>query len=239
MSEKEKEAPKEEQKEETPEEVEVETPPEPVEVQGEEEADDNSSSQIDYKAIAEAERARVAKLEQLIAKNKVKAKEEDYDPEDTPLTRSEAQKLIEEGRALNQQIVQESMALELARKHSSSEEEAQAAFLMWKNRVKPTDNLEEDIKFAVGGLNRDRLISANSELRRALQSKGTRSSDAASTHRDAPELPEVKVSQVDAALWKSQGYKWNGSNKRYEKPLNNGKVTLCLDPQTKRTWVEE
>ena len=221
--------------EETTEETKVEPAPEPVEVPAEEKTEEKSSSQsIDYKAQMEAEKERADKLQQTIASHASKERrderEEEVPEEDKPPSRKEVEAMLSQGQAQNQRILQETMAIELARKLATSEEEAQATVTFWKSRVVPTDNLEEDIKSALAILNRDKLVSENSELRRSLGSKDTKSTDAGSSHRDEPEREIPKVPAEEAAAYRAQGFKWDGTKKLWTKPIKDGKDTLFINP---------
>lgn len=196
---------------------------------------------IDYEAEAKREKERADKAEATLAEKAFKSRKdkreepESDDEEDKPLSRRELLGVLEERDKHTTKIIQESTALEIARKHTSSEVEAQAALLFWKNRVVPTGNLEEDVKFAVGGLNHSRTIAQNEELKRALRSKETKSDNAAGDHRDAPQGSEPQSSSDISAI-KGAGFKWDGTARLYTKPLTGGKK-LMYDPKTKKRWV--
>lgn len=219
---------------------------EPVEEPKEEETEVPSKKEIDFKAMKEAEESRgkpdaeKARLAFLERERKRKEKEESFeeedDDEDKPLTRREMLVLLDERENRISKMTLETRALEIARANSSSEEEAQAAFTFWKTRVIPSGNLEDDVRFAVGGINHSKVISVNKELARALNSKENASKETASTFRDAPQGSEPKMSSIDAAGIKSAGYVWDGAKRLYKKPLGKGNSFLYYDPKSKKTW---
>lgn len=218
------------------EEVVIEEVAEPV-IPDETTATDPSEDQIDYKAVAETERKRREEAEQLIIKNKIKAKKpEETTDQDKPLTVKDLAEVETRIRTATTRELQEQRALEIARSNTSSEEEAQAAMVYWKNRVTPTDNLQEDVLFAIGGLNHKKITAKNAELSRALKNRGNASHDSAATMRDAPEGDEPKLSSPDVQAMKEAGMSWNGKDKMYEKKLPSGR-TLKYDPKSKKRFT--
>lgn len=197
--------------------------------------------QVDYKAVAEAETARREAAERLLAEDrynasKHKREEEEIIPDELPLTAKDLQELEARIVRRTQKETQEIQALAIARANTSSEEEAQAALLFWKNRIVPTGNLEDDVKFAIGGLNQKTILAKNNELARALKAKENVSSDTLSTQRDGLPTTEPKLSK-DSPL---RAYKYLGNN-IYSKKLANGK-TLFRNakpgPGQPKNWVE-
>lgn len=223
--------------------------PEPIEGSETEEAEEVEPSTPDYEAIAKAESERAEAAERAAAeeafkarearRNNGKSKEEadsetTDDDEDRPLTLREARQIISREAQTIQKTTQERAALEIARANTATEAEAQAAFLFYKNRVIPTGNLEEDILFAIGGLNRRRAAAKTKEVVRALRSKDTVARSSANVYREQPPIEEPKISAADAQGMKAQGMKWDGKKRLYVKPLGNGKKIFFYDPKTRK-----
>ncbi len=204
----------------------------------------NEPSKIDYEAIRLQEEERAKKSDPEIAKlaflkREEKRKQEEEQEEDKPLTRKELAEFFAQNNATTQKILTESQALAIARANTTSEAEAQAALTYWKNRIIPTGNIEEDVLFAIGGLNRNKLISQNKEIARALKAKDGISNNPASSHRDAPQGSEPKLSANDAVAIKSSGFVWDGKMRLYKKKLGGEKSNkyLYFDVKSKRTWA--
>ena len=81
------------------------------------------------------------------------------------------------------------------------------------------------------------MVSENSELKRAVSSKETKSNDAGSVHRDAPEREEVKLPAETAKAYRDSGYKWDGVRKLYTRPTKDGKNTLFIEPNSGKTGI--
>lgn len=204
--------------------------------------------QPDYEAIAKAEKDRADAAEKAMADlafktrdGKRKKKDEEGDEEeeddDKPLTRREAREFMTQQGAVIQKSAQESAALSIARANTSTEAEAQAAVLFYKTRVTPTGNLEDDVLFAIGGLNRKRTVAKTGELARALKSKDTALHGTATVHRETGPSNEPKMTPQDATAIKAAGMVWDGKQRLYKKPLGNGTKHLFFDPKTKKRWT--
>ena len=218
--------------------LEAETEEEKAEREAEE-----ARSKIDYEAIAKAETDRANAAEQAAAdiafklreaRRKPKDEEEEEDDEDKPLTRREFLELQSQERQTTKKELQETRALEIARTLTSSEAEARAAVLFWKTRVNPTGNLEDDVSFAVGGLNHKRVVAKNSELARALRGREGVLTDSLGIYRDAPEGTAPKMDAATTASYKRAGFIYDPKDKLWKKKLPNGKF-LIKDPRTKQT----
>lgn len=203
---------------------------------------EEATKEIDYKALAESERERREAAEKLLAEDRYKASErkrkEEEEPtdEDKPLTAKDLETILVRERQTTQKGFQESQALEIARANTSSEEEAQAAVVFYKNRVVPTGNLEDDIKFAIGGLNSKKIVAKNAELARALKSKDGVSKDSATTQQEGMPKAEPKL-PANSPL---KEYKYLG-NGVYSKKLTNGKTffrNANAKPGQPHSWVE-
>lgn len=228
--------------------------PEPIaETPAEEpEAPEVEPSQLDYKAIAEMEKKRADDAIQAAAdlafKLRKGKREEELDtvPENEPepdlakpVTALDVARMLDARDADREKTSQEAQALELARKNTTSEDEAQAAFQTWRSRVQPSGDLEADVLFAIGGVHSRRIAGQSKEVQRARASTDTVSTDTAETHLDAPEAPEVKISPQDASAIKAAGMSWDGAKRVYKKSLQKdgkGKF-LYYDPKTKKRWV--
>lgn len=233
------------------EETTVEDAPEPVEDAPEDETPEDETPEkkptdIDYKALADAETKRAEEAQKAAAdlafklrEQKREVKEEDPPEEDDnkPLTRADINQVLAEFARTNEKSTQDTEAKALIAKHVEGDE-ADAAYLFWKNRVVPTGNLEEDILFALGGLNYKRVIAQNSELKRSLQSKDTRNKDASGAVKDPTGTSETMLSSQDAQTLKASGMKWDGKKRLYSKKLKDGK-TFFFDPKTKKRWKGE
>ena len=205
--------------------------------------------EIDYEALAKEERERREAAERLLAEDRYNASQRKRETEeeriarealeaddDKPITAKELPSILARERQIAQKEAQGERALEVARANTSTEAEAQAAVLFWKNRVVPTGNLEEDMKFAIGGLNSKKIVAKNAELARALRAKDGLSSDIPSEHRDG--LPNEAPKLPDNSPLKE--YKYMGNN-IYSTKLKNGK-TLFRNakpaPGQPKSWVE-
>lgn len=197
----------------------------------------------DYKAIAEAEKERREAAERLLAEDRYKAseakrreKQEEEEDEDKPITEKSLQTILARERQASLKESQEAEALKIARANTNSEEEAQAAVIFYKNRVNPTGNLEDDIKFAIGGLNNKRVLAQNEELKRALKSKESVSSDTSSGHQDG--LPKNEPKLPANSPLKEYKYMGNGI---YSKKLASGKTLFRNSkpmPGQPHSWTE-
>ena len=214
-----------------------------IEITEETESESSSTEEtVDYEALAKQERERREAAEALLIKNKRIAKrheeveEEPENEEDKPITRADLADILRTERHATQKELKEAQALDIARANTASEAEAQAALLFWKNRVIPTGNLEDDIKFAIGGLNQKKVTAKNAELARALKSKDSVTTDPTSTHRDGL----VTTAQKLAPNSPLTGFKHEG-NGLYSKKLASGKTMFKntkAQGNERKTWVE-
>lgn len=206
-----------------------------------------SSSQIDYKAIAEQEREARAKAEKALAekafkfreeKRKVEEEEIDED-EDKPLTRKEFLRLQQEQRQQDQKIFLSSQARSIAASMADSEDEVEAIVEVFNNRTFPIHlSLEQQVREARAIVHLPKLEATNSELKRALKSKGTASKDGASAYRDPMPGSAPKISAQDAGSYKKAGFVFDTKDKLWKKKLPTGKY-LIKDPRTKRTYIAQ
>jgi len=196
--------------------------------------------QIDYKDKYEKLQGKIAGDAFKFRKSKKDDSAEDDDSsqdddENRPLTRSEMEKMLEdrESKVIKQQSSKE--ALDVASSLTSSEDEAKYALALWENVSLPFETMEEQMKFIVAGMNAERTIAQNSELKRSLKSKDTARKNTATTARDAQVGTQPKLAADMTSVLKAQGYKFNSSQKNFQKKLSNGK-TLFNDGKGK-TWI--
>jgi len=209
-------------------------------------------SQPDYKAIAEAEKLRADAAEKAAADEAFKRREAERranggadrnddggqaEAQPQPITIDTLHRVLDERESAQQKKSQEAQALEIARKNTTSEVEAQAAFQTWRSRVAPTGNLEDDVLFAIGGVHARKIAGQSAEVRRAQASATGASDDAAQGHHDPAPAGETNLlTPQDASAIKASGYRWDGAKRLYVKPLTkDGKTILTYDPKSKRT----
>lgn len=209
---------------------------------------DGSSKNIDYKAVAEKEKARNKKLEEIIIKNKVAKKkdsendsddegDEDIDDDDKPITRKNVRSVLEAERQKMTLEVYADKLKEFAEDMSESPEEAEAILEVHKNRRFPSDlSIREQVEECHAIVNRKRLASKNSELRRALGSKNSAGNNAGSSYRDGQKGVAPKQSESDKAAYKRAGFAYEPKDKVWKKKLPNGNF-LIKNPKTGITYV--
>jgi len=226
---------------------------EPIEGLKTDEADDEDLSQTDYEALLKAERERAdaatKAAAELAFKNRNNKRKENgvaddggaddgADDDDRPLTRREAMEFMSAQSAEIKKTAQESAALTIARANTATEAEAQAAVLFFKTRVIPTGNLEDDVLFAIGGINRKKAASKVVEMARTIKSKDTALHSTGNVHRDAAPGKEPKLSPQDAYAIKQSGMVWDGTLRLYKKALGaRGAKHLYFDPKTKKRYT--
>lgn len=222
--------------------------PEPIEGEEPAEADPIEPSTPDYEAIAKAERDRADAAERALADQAFKGRQArragaaaDPDPSededaDAPLTRAEFEARLTRAQQVLEKTALNSAALSIARANTATEAEAQAAMQYYHSRVVPTGNLEEDVLFAIGGLNHRRAAARATELGRAVRSKDTARRTTGEPHRETAPANEPRISPADAQAMKQAGMVWDGVARLYKKPLGGSK-TLYSDPKTKKRWV--
>lgn len=208
----------------------------------------NTDNQPDYKAIAEEEeRKRIAAEKKLAdkrfkdAEKKRKAKEnieddeEDdlEDDEDKPLTKGELSRILDENTRKTERRLLSGQIKKIAEEIADSPEEARAIISTHANRSWPEDvTLEQQLEETKAIVNRKRINSVNSELKRALKSKITVSKDTANAHRDGipsttPKVPTDLKNSLAAA-----GFIFDVKEKVYKKTLPNGKILVKKDAKS-------
>lgn len=210
----------------------------------------NTDNQPDYKAIAQQEREKREKAEKDSADKAFKLRElkrkkddDGEDPpdntDDKPVTGRELQRILDENTQKTERRFMGSRIKEIAKSLADSEEEAEAIVEIHANRTFPPGlSIEEQLEEAHAIANRKRLVSTNSELKRALKSKGTVSRDSAGTHRDATPGVTPKIAPDLEASLKRQQFAFDATSKLWKKKLPSGKY-LVKDVRTKpiKTYV--
>lgn len=231
---------------------------EEAEAQESEETTDSTESKeseenidIDYKAIAEAERQKREKAEKAAAdaayklreaKNRDGGKEETTEEVDLdkPMTMREAMAFMQDQQQEMSKSQQQEKVKAIIEANTSSPEEAEAALLMYQNRVVPTGDPEADAMFAIGGLNARRTKQIVEEVKRAGNSKQNASTTAPGSQQADKARPETKISSADAAAIKAAGMTWDGKQGLYKKPIAGGKKFMYYDPKRpvgEKKWV--
>jgi len=205
------------------------------------EAEAKANIDIDYKAEAKKEREAREKAEKALAdkrykdaeaRRKEEEEEEEEDEDEKPLTRKELDAILDKDR--KEQTL--SKAKEIVSDISGSDDEADLVMEVYKSRTFPAHlTLEQKLKEAYLIANAPKIIGQNDELKRALKGKGLSSKDATGTHHDKPKGSEPKISNADKTVLQQVGFKWNGTNRRWEKKLNNGQ-TLVRE-KIKDKWI--
>lgn len=193
-------------------------------------------AQIDYNAVIEEERSRREKAEKALAEKAFKQREEKREEttevdEDAPLTRREFLALMQEQQQEATKSAQESAIKSEISKYTGSEEEAEAAYLMYQNRIVPTGDNEADALAAIGILNAKRNVALQSELKRSLAGKDTVSTSNEADMREDAGRPEPKLSSADAAAIKSVGFEFDSRKGLYKKAIAGGKKFMYYDPK--------
>lgn len=208
----------------------------------------NSDNETDYKAIAQAEKEAREKAEKALADKRFKDAERkrkqaqddgegEDDDEDKPLTGRQLQKILAENTQQTERRLMGSQIKNIANDLADSPEEAEAIIEIHANRTFPAHlSIQEQMEEAHAIANRKKLISTNSELKRALKSKNTALNDSAGTHRDPMEGTAPKLSAGDTASYKRAGFTFDTKDRLWKKKLPTGKF-LIKDPKTKKTYV--
>lgn len=162
--------------------------------------------------------------------------ESDNSDQDKPLTMSEVQKMLAETQETVTKQFKVKEATQIASTLTSSEDEAKLAIALWEHVSLPFDTTEEQIKFIVAGMNADRVLGQNAELKRALVSKTMARKDTATTTRAPQSGGQPKVAGDVLAALKNNGFKYDTAKKAYVKVLANGKK-MFNDGKGKK-WFE-
>ena len=158
-----------------------------------------------------------------------------------PKTRRELEEVLAKDRIEAKKDFREAQAIDLAKILATSEAETKLIVAKWKNRIFPEDMpLEEQIEEMFGAVNRKKLMSQNSELSRALNSKSNSSKNFASSHHEEIPVSTLKISKGDEMSYKRAGFIYDNKEKVWKKKLPTGKF-LIKDPRikdkTKQTYL--
>lgn len=207
----------------------------------------NSKTEPDYKALAEEEKQkandekeRADAAERALADDRYKASEakrkveEGTEEEKEPLTKKDYEAGRAKDRQENQKQIQKAQAQTIVEKLTDNADEQEYVLEIHKNRIFPEhlslqDQLEESHAIA----NKDKWKGERDEaLRKAKGDKGV-NDDAAGAHRKPPasQAGEPSMSAEDKQMLVNKGWKWNTTNKRYEKTTSSG-ILLYRDPKT-------
>lgn len=231
------------------EEIETEAESEEEEAEGDESEESESGKKKkeddpDYEAELELENERAAggafKERENKRKGKQGGKEEDKDEEgendDKPITPRQLREILRQDHEQNRKEILAETIKERVKKLAGSDAEAALIIAIHKNRTWPAGiSLDQQLEEAYVIANRKRILGKNSELTRALRSKGTRSKDGAPAHRDAP-IPNEPKGDQDVAALKQKGFTWEAKTGLYKKDIVGGKRTLYFNPKTKKHW---
>lgn len=196
-----------------------------------EEGSEKTTDTDDADYEAELEKERKGKPDPKKAKDAFKERQskhqddEEESDNDKPLTRREAEKILQEGRALD-----------IANNMANSPKEAELIVEKWKNRTFPTHlSLTQQLEEAYAITHAKKLVGERNEAIRALKAKAGVNKNTATTHREPAAATEPKLSPADASGLKNAGFAFNGVSRRYEKKLSNGDM-IIQDPKTKKTF---
>lgn len=213
---------------------------EPVEGAEEETTSSSTEEQTDWKAELAKEREAREKAEKALAEDRYKAAHpkaeettEEVD-EDKPLTAKELDARLARERQETRKVLEAKAIQDIATNMANSPEEAALYVEIHRNRTFPSNlTLQEQMEEVYAIANRKKLTAQIGELTRAVRAKQTTKTNSASTHHDAQDVDEPKISQPDAQAMKAAGMTWDGKSQTYIKKLPGGK-TLFFDPKTKK-----
>lgn len=179
------------------------------------------------KARKEAETAaadKAFKLRELKEKKRGESEEREVqDDEEQPLTRKDLERIRAEEREATRKEMLSFEANRIASQLASSDTEKEVILEKWKNRSFPAHlSLEDQLEECYVITHRKKLLGERNEALRALKGKQGVNRDASGTHHDAQTGNQPKLAPADAAELARLGFKWNGTNRRYEKKLANG-----------------
>lgn len=212
------------------------------------EDDSSSTTDSDYEAIIQSETERADKAQRAAAdtafKQRKKKRETDEEEEggeelddSKPVTVGTLKRILSQGERQRESNALVAQALDIAKKHTTSDAEARAAVLYYRNRVVHTNDLEEDVLSAIAMLNRKRTPAKLKEIARANKGDKGKTHDPASARRNPQDIGGPKLSPNDHAAVKAAGMVWKPNRQRFEKAIGQNRV-FCFDPKTKKRWTE-
>lgn len=190
----------------------------------------DGSSTEDLTALINEEKKRgkpdPEKAKQRILKKQQPEESEDED-EDRPLTKREVEAMLAENLHRNTLESQGDRLIEISESLAETAQEAELIRQIHSNRVFPLGMpLQEQLQEAQAIANVKRLEARNSELARKVQSQQTVSRNTATTYRDPQKSLEPELAPDLKASMTRSGYVFNGTSRRYEKKLPNGKTLI-------------
>ena len=155
------------------------------------------------------EKERRIKAEKAIQKGKKKAQEDETDDDDKPLTRREAQELIDESKNADSEEQVEEEIEEVA----SNPDEAKLIRHHLKNTIKRTGNVKKDVRRARLHANEGNLEALYDEVDRGEESRdGKSAGDVSSQHRkQGRQYQEPQVSERNRQMLDTIGVAWDPS----------------------------
>lgn len=207
--------------------------------------------EIDYEARLKEERERgrqegAADLAFKLRDKKRKGEPEPEDDidvveeEDKPITKKELSEILKKNTQETEKRLLSGQISDKVKKFTSNESEAQLIIEIHKNRTFPENlSLDEQLEECYAIANKKRFPALNSEMKRALGSKETKSDDPSGSYREPQKgTGEPKLSSNDSEAYAGVGLVWNAQRGIYWKPIANGKKHFCKDPKTGKRWVE-
>lgn len=208
-------------------------------------ASNSKKEEIDYKALHDEEKARADAAEQALANDRYNAGEArrkadeaaggggggDEEEEDKPLTKKEFNEGIAKQDQKTQKQLRKQESETIVKGMTDNVDEQNYILEIHKNRDFPSNlSLQDQLGEAQAIANRKKWKGERDEALRKASSDRTANTDAASSHRKAPESKagEPSMTPQDKQMLVSKGWKWNTTNKRFEKSTSSG-VLLYRD----------
>ncbi len=207
----------------------------------EETEEEASDTKIDYKAEHEKEKERADAAEKALANDRYKSaeakrKEEttEEEEEDKPLTKSEYQAERAKDRQILQKQLQKQEAQAIVKGLTDNVDEQNYVLEIHKNRIFPENlSLQEQLEESHAIANRKKWKGERDEAMRKAKGDEGANTDASVATRKPPasKVGEPSMSAEDKKVLIGKGWKWNTTNRRYEKTTASG-VLLFRDPDT-------
>lgn len=211
-------------------------------------ASDIKTKEIDWKAKHDEEKERADAADKALANDRYKQDEarrkaeedakttedDDDDEEDKPLTKADFQAERAKDRQIMQKQLQKQEADSIVKGMTDNVDEQNYVLEIHKNRTFPENlSLKDQLEEAYAIANKDKWKGERDEAMRKAKGDKSANTDGATAHRKAPESKagEPLMSAEDKQSLVSKGWKWNTTNKRYEKSTSTG-IALYRDPKT-------
>lgn len=152
---------------------------------------------------------------------------EDSNEDERPVTRRELEELLARQAHDSTLENQQGRLLEISRSLAESDDEAELIRAVHANRIFPAGMpLEEQLAEAHVIATAKRTQAKNAEMARKIASQNTVSRNTATTHRDPQAALEPDMAPDLKASMQRAGYTYNGTSRRYEKKLPNGRTLV-------------